>query len=624
MKRFAGLQKVHTGLDNRHEIVEENMSNRNFKPALILVLAVMTLILVSESLASWHIVLWENFNRDPQRNVWPWRTPGDPYYDQDWATWGHNPRNWPTAVIQNANCSWGLQNEIFNVEVTPNADIQSAIWCAYATERGPGAPQWPDTNRYWDNMNAWAWWGPFNLRDAESAYLSFWHIIYVEEITNDSLSVVIVNDPGNLTSNGLAFRRNCGFGLSFIAPIDDWQMNKVYMESLRVNGQETSFLGEEECYIAFVWQSDGRHHLGTGAFIDDVIVAWDDGLFDLRPTEMDYGYLVEEDSVRWDYSSPNLYDEVCFKLGYKVEGRNEYAPSFTIECYIDDDLFYSEEVHRRLGDPDTTYYSITDDFWVADSGQYLIRWEVDAPADTGGVIPESNENNNVYYDHIEVEWNPPPQFEILTPSEPFPVNLDEAYPIHWTVTDSNPSDIYFDVFLYVSSDSSGWCEDYGVIYAEPWRRITIETAIGPGEHISYYTPCELVDTVGHELYIAGVATDGNINNNTFAIASGFISVVVNWVDDMESAKIVDYSLEAIYPNPFNRSVSLAYTLPVAGHVRLAAYDLGGRQAAVLIDGDVSAGRHLYSWQPGGLSGGVYLLRLEAGGRSFMQKAVYMP
>ena len=602
------------------------MGKRTVNTVIILILAALALILVNEGRASWHLVLRENFNRDPRRNVWPWRTPGDPYYDQAWAGWHHNPANWPTAEPNYSNASWGLQDEIFNTQVTPDAEHQASIWCAYATARGPNAPQWPDEDDYWDGMNAWAWWGPFNLTDAESAYLSFWIFISARsQLSQDSCSAVMLNGPNSLTSNGIAFRRGCGFGRTFPAHLEDWQMHMFYAESLRINGQDSSILGAEECYIAFVWHSNGSHHPGPGAFIDDVQVAWDDGLFDLRPSEMKYGYSVGEDSIAWSSIPPTLYQEACFKLAYKVEGSEEYTPSFTIECYIDDELFYSQDVDRQQGNPDTTYFSITDEFWTADSGDYLVRWEVDAPADDGGEIEESNEDNNIHFALIEVEWDPPPQFEILTPADSFCVSLNEAYPIRWTVTDSNDTDQYFDVFLFASPDSSGWGNDRLIVYEEPWRLIKIEVGAEEGEHTSLFAPSELADSIDYKLYIAGVATDRNPVNNTFDIAPGFIFVVHDDdVRDVSSSEVLDYGLEPAYPNPFNRMVSVAYTLPVSGDILFTAYDLAGRRVATLAEGVKSAGRHIHAWQPGSLPGGVYLLRFEAGGRTFLQKAIYMP
>jgi hypothetical protein len=606
------------------------MESRRIKFIIVLMVVLLTAGIVSESLAEWHIILNETFNRDPRNNVWPWRTPGP---RGTFVNWYHNPRNWPSppSLPPFTNCSWGLQDEYFNTQVTPDAEEQAAIWCAYATENGPDNPQWPDVDEYWDGSNAWAWWGPFSLEDAESARLSYWFWIEADNLTNDSLSVVFA--LGNaLGSGGVAFRSGAGFGNSHAVATEDWVRREVYAESLMVNGRDESYLGEEEVYIAFVWQSDANHHNGTGAYIDDVIVAWDDGLFDLRHTFMAYGFPVEEDSMYWTNRGPKLYDEVLLRLSYEVVGSNEWTDPFTIDCYVDDELFYRERVESRQGDQkttrgqDTTYYCTTDNFWVADSGYHVIRWELDTPIDDGGNIEESNEGNNVRETMCEVVWNPKPQFEILTPDTALtPAPLRAPFPVHWTIADSNEWDEYFDVFLFVTHDSSGYAANPGVIYGDNWRNFSVNGSIGPGEHISYFTPQMPQDSVGQMLYFAGVATDGYASNFTFSIAPGSSIVFPPLaVSNQDVAEITEYELEAAYPNPFNRMVMISYTLPAAGNVHLAVYDLIGREVATLTDGIKKSGQHISSWQPEQLPGGVYMLRLDTMGGSFVQKVIYMP
>jgi hypothetical protein len=85
-------------------------------------------------------------------------------------------------------------------------------------------------------------------------------------------------------------------------------------------------------------------------------------------------------------------------------------------------------------------------------------------------------------------------------------------------------------------------------------------------------------------------------------------------------------LEPIRPNPLQSQGEIAYTLPGAGRVRLAAYDVAGRQVAVLTDGVQESGRHFLRWDgrdAGGhaLSAGVYVLRLETAGRVTSRKVV---
>jgi hypothetical protein len=83
-----------------------------------------------------------------------------------------------------------------------------------------------------------------------------------------------------------------------------------------------------------------------------------------------------------------------------------------------------------------------------------------------------------------------------------------------------------------------------------------------------------------------------------------------------------------YPNPFSDQTVLEYVLPTPGPVRLAVYDVLGRQVRVLVDEKQQAGRHTVQW--GGrnesgrrLASGVYLARLVVGGTTKVRKMTFV-
>ena len=83
------------------------------------------------------------------------------------------------------------------------------------------------------------------------------------------------------------------------------------------------------------------------------------------------------------------------------------------------------------------------------------------------------------------------------------------------------------------------------------------------------------------------------------------------------------------PNPFTTATEIEYTLPAAGHLRLAVYDVQGRQVALLADGVRPAGNHTARWdgrdgQQAKLSAGVYFLRLEFNGQVEARKITLAP
>lgn len=82
-------------------------------------------------------------------------------------------------------------------------------------------------------------------------------------------------------------------------------------------------------------------------------------------------------------------------------------------------------------------------------------------------------------------------------------------------------------------------------------------------------------------------------------------------------------LQSPYPNPTTGVLSYTISLPQETRVRVAVYDPVGRKIEQLLDRDLSAGHHTFSWKDARkkLPNGLYFLRLQAGGitqsRSFL-------
>ena len=79
-----------------------------------------------------------------------------------------------------------------------------------------------------------------------------------------------------------------------------------------------------------------------------------------------------------------------------------------------------------------------------------------------------------------------------------------------------------------------------------------------------------------------------------------------------------FGLGQNYPNPFNPGTVIPYELAADGYVRLEVFNLLGQRVAVLVDGEMGAGRYAAEWDARDASGqgvaaGVYVYRLTAGG-----------
>ncbi|NNE70950.1 MAG: T9SS type A sorting domain-containing protein [Rhodothermales bacterium] len=94
-------------------------------------------------------------------------------------------------------------------------------------------------------------------------------------------------------------------------------------------------------------------------------------------------------------------------------------------------------------------------------------------------------------------------------------------------------------------------------------------------------------------------------------------------DDVNAALPESYALGQNYPNPFNPVTTIAFDLPATGNVRLAVYDVLGREVALLVSGSLEAGNHQVRFDAQNLPSGSYLYRLDTDKGSFTRQLVLM-
>ena len=88
----------------------------------------------------------------------------------------------------------------------------------------------------------------------------------------------------------------------------------------------------------------------------------------------------------------------------------------------------------------------------------------------------------------------------------------------------------------------------------------------------------------------------------------------------------EFSLAPAYPNPFNPSTQIRFSVPQAGHVSLKIYDAAGRHVRTLVDDTRAASQYTVTWDGrrdtgAAAAAGVYLYKLEANGRSQTRRMV---
>jgi chitinase len=95
------------------------------------------------------------------------------------------------------------------------------------------------------------------------------------------------------------------------------------------------------------------------------------------------------------------------------------------------------------------------------------------------------------------------------------------------------------------------------------------------------------------------------------------------VEGSPGMRVSDYRLFDNYPNPFNPSTMIRFSIPQASTVALKVFDLLGRETATVVFEELSAGTYSREWNAADLSSGVYFYRLQAGSYVETKKLVIL-
>jgi photosystem II stability/assembly factor-like uncharacterized protein len=324
----------------------------------------------------------------------------------------------------------------------------------------------------------------------------------------------------------------------------------------------------------------------------------------------------------------------------RVELSN--AGSITGVCRIDSSYAWVLDQDNQMfksSDGGLTWQS--DYAWAGEFGDvFFFDWKhgyhcgygASITADGGTVWLEVEELRKTNYTRIDF-FNP--RFGIILSTEGYALTTNGG--VSW-IQEYTMMDKMRDVQI-IDDNNIVMVGDYSILYStdkgQTWQAMNMDwTGVNFGVHFKdtldgyicciegiYHTSdrgehwtLEVENKWGiHDLFFVDETHGWAVNRN------GLILHTDNWgvVSLDQPAPYLSHSLVLgqNYPNPVNDRTTIEYIIANQSNIRLAVYDLYGRQLEVLVEGEIGPGSHFAEWSINNRPPGTYIYRLEAKGRS---------
>jgi len=128
--------------------------------------------------------------------------------------------------------------------------------------------------------------------------------------------------------------------------------------------------------------------------------------------------------------------------------------------------------------------------------------------------------------------------------------------------------------------------------------------------------------------------NGNVINDRSEYENDGTAYNTEWTDGIElnpvsikQSSTADHQNEVViaraFPNPSNAAVRIDYSLKSNSPVMIIFYDILGRKISELNQGFLRAGKYSINWETDSLPSGLYMYKIQAGNRSYLDKVILL-
>ncbi len=603
----------------------------------VITLFLFLLLLVSPALAAWNQIMSENFESHTslQWGSGPWFQ-GIPNYSHQWLV-----APGPPGPTQQTVPHWGIQNKNYRVDPGQPSYIQAA-WNDASTD-GNGGGRDPEFASYRPSAHTTMIWGPIDCRYVHNMRMLADWVNYT--LPGDTFSIeASANVPSAASTISSGYRSRDFVGvyqagdslrhLWFSGDASEtWHTSTIRIDSLDSVGTVVSLVGRSAVWIIFRFRttntnSEANHMDKKGAFVDNVKVAIDDGLFNLNARNATH--VRESDSLPIPY--PQVLDTLLFKFQYSVTGSGIMRDSSGnpmsahIVCTVNNAPFWDTSIVVDAGMESANQTIFAPHFIPRIENRYYARWIIDPDS----LLRESSHQDNMVVDSFDVARpNSPPTisfipfasfngYQNLTDADTVaygrPPNSHWLYPVIVNVYDEDDIASWY---LAISQDTTAGSGAAATVtpdfpwytHPDPSTNDTVWVDVGP-----------LSDGCWYFSIVASDVINGAIVAKPRAALRLYASSVRETTSDLPTKS----GLYSTYPNPFNAEVTFKVGLAETGRGELHIFDVMGREVDRLAVPGTRPGWYSVRWKPNQLSSGVYFTRFIAGGKAVStSKVMYL-
>ncbi len=154
--------------------------------------------------------------------------------------------------------------------------------------------------------------------------------------------------------------------------------------------------------------------------------------------------------------------------------------------------------------------------------------------------------------------------------------------------------------------------------------IIVPTSVDDYRFLLTASPFSLAPQNSYSVAYGIVLGDGlsELQTNADTMEAIYNSKIVTSVDEEQAENRLipkSFALQQNFPNPFNPSTKITYAIPNISFVRLAVYDILGKEVATLVKNNCAPGIYSVIFDASKLPSGAYFYRLQAGSFSETKK-----